>query len=87
MQHVYIVIENGVSYPIAYKTYNAAVCAVKDKHAEYLISQIKELSTLHDIEQVLVDVNLPENTNSSVTQLYIEKGINIIITKLLIETN
>jgi hypothetical protein len=34
------------------------------------------------IESVLADINVPENTDKDMTQLYIEKGINIEIHRL-----
>jgi len=79
MQSFYIVIENGDPYPTAYKSYAVAVKAVKDKHCEYLLDQIKELGSLEDIESTLADVNVPENTETNKTYLYIEKGIHIYI--------
>jgi hypothetical protein len=36
------------------------------------------------IESVLADINVPENTETNITNLYIEKGINIKIYKLKI---
>ena len=82
MDFGYIVIENGESYPKAYKTYQLAVKAVKEKHKEYLQEQIKELYDLSDIESILSDINTPENIETGVSRLYIEKEINIIIHKL-----
>jgi len=81
MQSLYIVVENGEVYPTAYKTYQAAVVAVKAKHAEYLEDMIKELKHLDMIESMLADINVPENKDSWKTNLYIEKGINIEICK------
>ena len=82
MEFVYIIVENGESYPKAYRTYKSAVEAVKEKHKEYLEEQIKELHYLSDIEHVLADINTPENTITGFSRLYIEKGINIIIHRL-----
>ena len=82
MDFIYIIVENGSPYPMAYKTYKLAVDAVKEKHTEYLEEQIKELKYLRDIESVLADINVPENIISGVSKLYIEKGINIEIHKL-----
>jgi hypothetical protein len=79
MQSFYIIIENGDPYPTAYKSYAAAVNAVKDKHCECLFDKIKELGSLEDIESTLADVNPPENTETNKTYLYIEKGIHIYI--------
>ena len=84
MESVYVVIENGESYPVVYTTYKTAVCAVKDKHRELIESQIKEVQYLDMIESILADINVPENKETNMTRLYIEKGINIIIHKLII---
>jgi len=84
MQPVYVVIENGESYATAYATYASAVKAVKEKHAEYLEEQIKELRYLSDIESMLADINVPENTATGISHLYIEKGINILIHRLTV---
>jgi hypothetical protein len=78
---VYIVVENGEAYPNAYIKYESAVAAVKEKHKTYIEEQIKELACLEDIESVLKDINVPENTTTGISQLYIEKGINITIQK------
>ena len=82
MEIVYIIVENGESYPKAYKTYKLAVNAVKEKHSEYLEEQIKELHYLSDIEHLFADINVPENTETGISKLYIEKGINIEIHRL-----
>jgi len=76
----YIVVENGEPYPQAYKTYAAAVAAVKEKNREALEDHINEVRSLEEIERILADVNTPEGTKQ--THLYVEKGINIIIYKL-----
>lgn len=82
MNSIYVVIENGECYPTVYTTYIDAVKAVKQKHKEYIESQIKELAYLEDIESVLADINVKENVEKGITHLYIEKGINIFINKL-----
>ena len=76
--NIYVIIENGVPYPTAYKLYASAVKAVKEKHREYLEEQIRELHDLDFIENLLADINVPEHPDG-MTQLYIEKGINITI--------
>jgi len=85
MEYIYIVVENGEEYPDAYKNYKCAVKAVKEKHREYLEEQIKEIHYLYDIESVLADINTPENIETGISRLYIEKGINIVIHKLPIK--
>ena len=82
MSFIYIVVENGEAYPVAYTKYASAVEAVKAKHKDYLEEQIKMLTYLEDIESMLKDINVPENTTTGISQLYIEKGINISIQKV-----
>jgi hypothetical protein len=82
MDPIYIIVENGVPYPFAYKTYADCVSAVKSKHKEYLEKEIKDLHDLNFIEELLADINVPENTETNITKLYIEKGIHIMIHKL-----
>jgi ActR/RegA family two-component response regulator len=84
MDYAYVVIENGESYPVAYTTYAAAVKAVKEKHCEYLCDWIKQMGRLEDIENILANINVPENTEKNKSCLYIEKGIHIMIHKLII---
>jgi hypothetical protein len=83
MSFVYVIVENGEAYPAVYTTYAAAVATVKAKHKEYLEEQIKQLGELDMIESVLSDINVPEKPDK--TNLYIEKGINIIIHKMHIQ--
>ena len=85
MDPIYIIVENGVPYPFAYKTYADCISAVKSKHIKYLEEQIKDLYYLDFIEELLADINVPENTENTetnITKLYIEKGIHIMIHKL-----
>jgi hypothetical protein len=82
MEPIYIIVENGVPYPFAYKTYADCIWAVKSKHFQYLEEQIKDLYHLDFIETLLADINVPENTETNITKLYIEKGIHIMIHKL-----
>jgi hypothetical protein len=85
MDYIYIVVENGEPYSSAFITYKSAVTSVKEKHREYLKDQIKQLDNFFDIEMLLFDINVPENTETGITKLYIEKGINIEIHKILIK--
>ena len=82
MSFVYVVVENGETYPAVYLRFDKAVHAVKEKHKTYLERWIKELECLDDIEVVLADINKPEDTVNGMTLLYIEKGINIEIHRL-----
>jgi hypothetical protein len=85
MESIYIVIENGDPYPTGFTTYKSAVISVKEKHREYLETQIKELVNLSDIEYLLDNINVPENVETGISKLYIEKGINIEIYKIPIK--
>jgi hypothetical protein len=85
MEYIYIIVENGYPYPMAYKNYNSAVESVKQKHKHYLEEQIKDLYDLEMVESVLADINVPENTETGISKLYIEKGIKIEIHKLPIK--
>jgi len=82
---IYVVIENGEVYPLAYKRYMQALQAVKKKHKEYIEAQIKEIGSLEQIEYILSNINVLENTEKGKTHLYIEKGIHIVIIKLEIQ--
>ena len=73
----YVVVENGEPYPDAFKTYKQAVAAVKEKYATTIEDQIREVGDLTSIESILANINVPEGHNK--TNLYIEKGINIVI--------
>lgn len=84
MSSFYVINENGELYQQAYSKYSDAVAAVKMKHKTYLEEQIREVAYLEDIESVLKDINVPENTSTGISLLYIEKGINIIIQKMTV---
>lgn len=79
MAVVYVVMEVTESdgptiYPTTYPTYAAAVAAVKTKWRAML-----------EEEDALEDVNKPEDS-SGVTNLYIEKGNNMYVYKLPVNT-
>ena len=74
---VYIVIENGEPYLMAFKSFASAAAAVDAKYRETIEEQKKEA----DGEPICSDIDVPEHV-SGITHLYIEKGINIIIYKL-----
>lgn len=82
MSFVYVVVENGEPYSLAYKHYLAAVMAVKEKHKEALENQINDIQNLYDIEIILAHINVAENIEKGVSHLYVEKGINILIYRL-----
>jgi hypothetical protein len=84
MEFVYVVIENGVVYPSVYTNYAAAVKVVNDKHKEQLTRQVEENPEFKD--EILGEVN-PKENSSGKTSLYIEKEINIEISKLPIRSS
>jgi hypothetical protein len=75
MSKVYVVVENnkeepGVLYPDLYYTYENARDAVITKY---------------DVDDDDEDVYVKENTNTGRTKLYVEKGINIIIQRYMLD--
>lgn len=72
---VYVVVENGDVYPVAYTTYKSAVAAVKEKYRITLEEQMEEMGYMES------DIDVPES-KSATTYLYIEKGIHISINRL-----
>jgi len=84
MDYIYIVVENGNPYSLGFITYKSAMRSVKEKYREYLKEQIKELDDFFDIENILSDIDVSENTQTNITKLYIEKGINFEIHKIQI---
>jgi len=78
MESVYIVVENGDPYLVAYTTYDQAVAAVKLKHKETLDEDLKYVEEYGESCHM---VDVPESTTRE-TYLYIEKGISIYIYKL-----
>ena len=78
---IYIVIENGDPYPDAYKSYKEAVDAVKAKHKEAIDKELEWLE-MNPGYHGCNEVDVPEaKEGSTLTRLYIEKGIHIEIHK------
>jgi len=75
---VYVVVENGVPYPIAYTSFACAAAAAKEKHKETL----EEERRVADGGSMCSEVDVPENTLIGKTYLYVEKEIHIYIHKL-----
>ena len=75
MNAVYIIIENGDPYPIAYTSFSSAIAVVKEKYKE-IVEEIKD-----DDGSICSEIDVPES-NTGKTYLYIEKGIHIYIYKL-----
>jgi hypothetical protein len=77
MNSVYVIIENGEPYSNVYQTFKSAVAVVKAKHNETIDDQLREAEGY----PICSDLDVPENKVGK-TELYVEKGINIIIYKL-----
>ena len=78
--YIYVVVENGDPYPVAYMNYTAAVDAVKLKHKEAIEEELEWLNQNEGCGGCN-EVDVPENPKGE-TLLYIEKGIHIYIYKL-----
>ena len=76
MNAVYVIIENGEPYRMVYQTFESAVAVVKAKHKETIDEQLREAEGY----PICSDLDVPEKLGK--TELYVEKGINIIIYKL-----
>ena len=79
MATVYVVVENGEIYPILYKTYEAARSAVTTKYIVELTLERDDVEEMDDPSYSMVSVVDIDEDETGTTQLYIEKGINIII--------
>ena len=79
MATVYVVVENGELYPILYRTYEAARSAVTTKYVVELTAEREDVEEMDDPSYGMVSVVDIDEDESGTTQLYIEKGINIII--------
>lgn len=69
MEYIYIILENSQPYGLAYKTYNKALSAVKDRHAKKLL----------DLDPNELDI--PEDPRG-ITGMYIEPWTYVYIYKL-----
>ena len=78
MVAVYIVVENGVPYPVAYASFESAVAVAKEKHKEALEEEIRQA----DGGSMCSDLDVPENKLTGHTYLYVEKEIHIRIYRL-----
>ena len=76
MNAVYLVIENGTPYPVAYATFDSALSVVKEKFREEIIEALKQ--GVH----ACTDTDAVENTKTGITSFYVEKGIQTYIYKL-----
>ena len=78
MNAVYVVVENGQPYKVAYASFESAAAAVKEKHKEEVEAQMLELGG----GPICSDIDVPEDKVTGKTYLYVEKEIHIYIHKL-----
>ena len=78
MSAVYVVVENGQPYKVAYASFESAAAAVKEKHKEEVEAQLLELGG----GPICSDIDVPEDKVTGKTYLYVEKEIHIYIHKL-----
>ena len=78
MAAVYVVVENGEPYKVAYASFESAAAVVKEKHKEEIDAQLREA----DGTPMCSDLDVPEDKLTGKTYLYVEKGIHIYIHKL-----
>ena len=78
MSNVYVVVENGELYPVLYSSYESARKAVTTKYAAELREEWEEVKEMNDPDYQMASVIVDESETDT-TELYIEKGINIII--------
>jgi len=78
MSKVYVVVENGELYPVLYSSYESARKAVTTKYAAELREEWEEVKEMNDPDYQMASVIVDESVTGT-TELYIEKGINIIV--------
>ena len=78
MSKVYVVVENGELYPVLYSSYESARKAVTTKYAAELREEWEEAKEMNDPDYQMASVIVDESETGT-TELYIEKGINIIV--------
>jgi hypothetical protein len=78
MSQVYVVLENGEPYKNVYTSFATAAAAVKEKYAEEIAEQIREM----DGYPICSKIDVPEDKTTGITYMYVEKGIQIYIYKL-----
>jgi hypothetical protein len=76
--NIYVVVENGELYPNIYSSYDSARKAVTTKYAAELRAEWEEGQELNDPDYNMASVIVDEN-ETGITELYIEKGIHVII--------
>jgi hypothetical protein len=78
MNAVYVVVENGKPYKVAYASFASAAAAVKEKHKYEVEAQMLELGG----GPICSDIDVPEDKVTGKTYMYVEKEIHIYIYKL-----
>lgn len=81
--YVYIVVENGEAYQHAYITCECAINVVKTKYKDIIEEDLK-ISKEFGCNPCC-DVDVEENQETGITNLYIEKQIYITIYKLMVK--
>lgn len=79
MNAVYVVIENGTPYPVAYSTFASALAVVIEKNKEDVEEALRYKK---EGESSCTDTDAAENTITGITYFYVEKGIHTFIYKL-----
>jgi len=78
MNAVYVVVENGDPYPVAYASFESAAAVVKETHKRAVEGERMEVNRT----QISHETVIPENTKTGKTYIYVEKEIHIYIYKL-----
>jgi len=78
MNAVYVIVENGQPYKVAYASFASAAAAVKEKHKYEVEAQLLEA----DGGPICSDIDVPEDKVTGKTYMYVEKEIHIYIYKL-----
>ena len=78
MNAVYVVVENGQPYRVAYASFASAAAAVKEKHKYEVEAQMLELGG----GPICSDIDVPEDKVTGKTYMYVEKEIHSYIYKL-----
>ena len=82
MTSVYIVVQNGESYPKAYTTFEDAKSAIYSKNYDHIQKLLEENDGYVELKDLVAFMSEEEDTETNKTQLYIEKEIYITVHKL-----
>lgn len=78
MNAVYVIVENGDPYPVAYASFESAAAVVKETHKRAVEEERMEVNNT----LISHETTIPENTKMGKTYIYVEKEIHIYIYKL-----